>query len=76
MALTAVFSFDTAWDGVLWMLDGHELHLIDDDTRRDPEALADYIDRERIDFLDLTRRSPGSWWRRACWPTAGTARRC
>ncbi|MFF3898067.1 non-ribosomal peptide synthase/polyketide synthase [Streptomyces sp. NPDC001812] len=54
VALTAVFSFDTAWDGVLWMLDGHELHLIDDDTRRDPEALADYIDRERIDFLDLT----------------------
>ncbi|MER5362578.1 amino acid adenylation domain-containing protein [Streptomyces sp. NPDC002785] len=54
VALTAVFSFDTAWDGVLWMLDGHELHLIDDDTRRDPEALADYIDREGVDFLDLT----------------------
>ncbi|WP_434099959.1 amino acid adenylation domain-containing protein, partial [Streptomyces viridosporus] len=54
VALTAVFSFDTAWDGVLWMLDGHELHLIDDDTRRDPEALAAYVDRERVDFLDLT----------------------
>ncbi|MFF3292043.1 amino acid adenylation domain-containing protein [Streptomyces sp. NPDC003023] len=54
VALTAVFSFDTAWDGVLWMLDGHELHLVDDDTRRDPEALAAYVDRARIQFLDLT----------------------
>ncbi|MCB5183282.1 non-ribosomal peptide synthetase [Streptomyces antimicrobicus] len=54
VALTAVFSFDTSWDGVLWMLDGHELHLVDDDTRRDPEALAAYVDREGIQFLDLT----------------------
>ncbi|MFD1542539.1 non-ribosomal peptide synthetase [Nonomuraea guangzhouensis] len=52
--LTAAFSFDTSLEGVLWLADGHELHVIDDLTRRDPEALLSYIDRHRIDVLDLT----------------------
>ncbi|HVQ92284.1 MAG TPA: amino acid adenylation domain-containing protein [Mycobacteriales bacterium] len=54
VALTAVFSFDTSWEGPLLMAAGHELHLIDDDTRLDPAALVDYIATNRIDFLDLT----------------------
>ncbi|MER7849869.1 amino acid adenylation domain-containing protein [Kitasatospora sp. NPDC096077] len=53
-ALTAVFSFDTSWEGMLWMVAGHELHLIDDETRRDPEAIVDYVATERVDLLDLT----------------------
>ncbi|QIS11725.1 amino acid adenylation domain-containing protein [Nocardia arthritidis] len=53
-ALTASLSFDTAWEGLFWLLAGHELHLIDDDLRRDPERLVQYIRRERIDFLDIT----------------------
>ncbi len=53
-ALTASLSFDTAWEGLFWLLAGHELHLIDDDLRRDPERLVEYIRRERIDFLDIT----------------------
>ncbi|MFF3671270.1 amino acid adenylation domain-containing protein [Microtetraspora malaysiensis] len=52
--VTAAFTFDTSLEGVLWMADGHELHVIDDITRRDPEALLDYIARHRIDMLDLT----------------------
>jgi amino acid adenylation domain-containing protein/non-ribosomal peptide synthase protein (TIGR01720 family) len=52
--LTAAFSFDTSLEGVLWMADGHELHVIDDLTRRDPEALLEYVGRHRIDVLDLT----------------------
>ncbi|UNO41478.1 non-ribosomal peptide synthetase [Streptomyces sp. MST-110588] len=53
-ALTAVFSFDTSLEGLLFMFAGHELHVIDDDTRRDPEALVEYVIKEGIDVLDLT----------------------
>ncbi|MFD1047559.1 amino acid adenylation domain-containing protein, partial [Kibdelosporangium lantanae] len=53
-ALTAAFSFDTSLEGLVLMADGHELHLIDDDTRRDPDALVAYVGRHGIDFMDLT----------------------
>ncbi|WP_414636210.1 amino acid adenylation domain-containing protein, partial [Actinophytocola sp.] len=52
-ALTAVFSFDTSLEGIVLMADGHELHLIDEATRLDPDALVDYVATNRIDFLDL-----------------------
>ncbi|MFE5584093.1 amino acid adenylation domain-containing protein [Kitasatospora sp. NPDC056531] len=54
MALTAALSFDTSWEGLLWMVAGHELHLIDDDTRRDAAALVRHIARSGIDALDVT----------------------
>ncbi|HEX2300339.1 MAG TPA: amino acid adenylation domain-containing protein, partial [Pseudonocardiaceae bacterium] len=53
-ALTAVFSFDTSWEGLLFLAAGHELHLIEDDVRLDPRALVDYVAQQRIDLLDLT----------------------
>ncbi|MFI9508005.1 thioester reductase domain-containing protein [Nocardia sp. NPDC052566] len=53
-ALTASLSFDTAWEGMLWLLAGHELHLIDDELRRDPAGLVRYVRRAEIDFLDVT----------------------
>ena len=53
-ALTAVLSFDTSWEGPLFLAAGHELHLIQDDIRLDPPALVDYVAEHRIDFLDLT----------------------
>ncbi len=53
-ALTASLSFDTSWEGLLWLLAGHELHFVDDDVRREPAAMLDYIAAHRIDFLDLT----------------------
>ncbi|WP_378733446.1 amino acid adenylation domain-containing protein [Nocardia brasiliensis] len=53
-ALTASMTFDTAWEGLLWLLAGHELHFIDDELRRDPERLVRYIKEQRIDFLDVT----------------------
>ncbi|MFK0294348.1 amino acid adenylation domain-containing protein [Streptomyces sp. NPDC090442] len=53
MALTASLSFDTSVVGLLWQAVGHELHLIGDDTRRDPAAMARYIDRCGIDALDV-----------------------
>ncbi|HEX9335738.1 MAG TPA: amino acid adenylation domain-containing protein, partial [Pseudonocardiaceae bacterium] len=54
MALTAVFSFDTSLESPLLMAAGHELHVIDDDLRLDPDALVDYVAQRHIDFLDLT----------------------
>ncbi|WP_436737913.1 amino acid adenylation domain-containing protein [Streptomyces sp. BBFR102] len=54
VALTAATSFDASWDPVLWMLAGHELHLADDTTRRDPEALAAFLAEQRIDAVETT----------------------
>ncbi len=54
VALTASFSFDTSWDELLLMADGHELHVIAEDVRFDPQVLVDYVAAHRIDFLDLT----------------------
>ncbi|WP_370963939.1 non-ribosomal peptide synthase/polyketide synthase [Amycolatopsis sp. cg9] len=53
-ALTATLSFDTSWEGPLLLADGHELHLIDEETRLDPAALTRYVRDERVDFLDVT----------------------
>ncbi len=53
-ALTASLSFDTSWEGLLWLLAGHELHFIGDDVRREPERLIEYIDTAGVDFLDIT----------------------
>ncbi|MBD0695624.1 amino acid adenylation domain-containing protein [Streptomyces sp. CBMA123] len=54
IAHSASFAFDASWDPVLWMVHGHELHLLDDATYRDPAALAAHLHHERIDYLDLT----------------------
>ncbi|HYN92488.1 MAG TPA: amino acid adenylation domain-containing protein, partial [Pilimelia sp.] len=53
-ALTAAFSFDTSWEGPLLMAAGHELHVLDEDVRLDPQALLGYLDEHRIDYLDVT----------------------
>ncbi|MCC8246269.1 non-ribosomal peptide synthetase [Saccharothrix luteola] len=53
-ALTAPAAFDASWDPVLWMLAGHELHVIGDDARRDPDALVAHLRRERIDVIETT----------------------
>ncbi|MFD9903468.1 amino acid adenylation domain-containing protein [Streptomyces sp. NPDC059063] len=54
VAHSASFAFDAAWDPVLWMVHGHELHLLDDATYRDPAALTAYVDTHRVDYLDVT----------------------
>ncbi|WP_406113199.1 amino acid adenylation domain-containing protein [Streptomyces sp. NBC_01014] len=53
-ALTATFTFDTAWEGPLFLAAGQQLHVIDDSVRLDPGALVDYIAEHGIDFLDVT----------------------
>ncbi|HEY0475638.1 MAG TPA: amino acid adenylation domain-containing protein, partial [Kribbella sp.] len=53
-ALTAAFSFDASLDGLVLMADGHELHVIDDLVRLDPEAVVDYVAARGIDFMEVT----------------------
>ncbi|WP_428243521.1 amino acid adenylation domain-containing protein [Gynuella sp.] len=52
-AHTASFSFDTSWDQIFWLLLGHELYIIDEDTRRDAEAVVDTVHQAKIDTMDL-----------------------
>lgn len=54
VAHTTGLGFDAAWDPFLWMVAGHELHLLDDDTRRDPQTLADYLDDADIGVWETT----------------------
>ncbi|MEU2794569.1 amino acid adenylation domain-containing protein [Streptomyces sp. NPDC007100] len=54
VAHSASFAFDASWDPVLWMVHGHELHLLDDASYRDPAALARYVDEQYVDYLDVT----------------------
>jgi nonribosomal peptide synthetase CepB len=52
-ALSAALVFDTSWEGLLWLATGHELHLIDDETRRDADLFVAYVATHRIDALDV-----------------------
>ncbi|WP_069817426.1 non-ribosomal peptide synthetase [Streptomyces sp. TP-A0874] len=54
VALVAAMTFDASWDPLLWMVAGHELHLIEDETRLDALALAEYVDGSAIDIVDTT----------------------
>ncbi|WP_255649428.1 condensation domain-containing protein [Frankia sp. ArI3] len=50
----ASFSFDGSWEPLLWLLAGHEVHVVDERIARDAAALVEYVERARIDVLDLT----------------------
>ncbi|KUJ38446.1 MULTISPECIES: non-ribosomal peptide synthetase [Streptomyces] len=54
VAHLAPASFDASWNPVLWLVAGHELHLVPDAVRRDAHALTAYRAAERIDFLQTT----------------------
>ncbi|MEU1707404.1 non-ribosomal peptide synthase/polyketide synthase [Streptomyces sp. NPDC005706] len=53
-ALSASFSFDTSWEGPLLLALGHEVHLIDEDTRLDPDAFCDRVTADRLDLVNVT----------------------
>ncbi|CAO0831764.1 Amino acid adenylation domain-containing protein OS=Streptomyces microflavus OX=1919 GN=G3I39_10645 PE=4 SV=1 [Streptomyces microflavus] len=54
VAHSASFAFDASWDPLLWMVHGHELHLLDDAAYRDPAVLTAYVGTHRVDYLDVT----------------------
>jgi mycobactin peptide synthetase MbtF len=48
------FTFDAAWQPLAALLDGHSVHIVDDDRQRDAEALVETIDRFGLDMIDTT----------------------
>ncbi|MFE6872723.1 amino acid adenylation domain-containing protein, partial [Kitasatospora sp. NPDC057692] len=53
-ALTASLCFDASWDSLLWMIAGHELHLIGDELRRDAAALVRHLRTAGVGALGIT----------------------
>ncbi|GAA1982265.1 amino acid adenylation domain-containing protein [Catenulispora subtropica] len=54
VALSASLSFDTSWEGVWALMAGHELHLLDESTRRDPARMVRYVRDHGIEQVDVT----------------------
>ncbi|MGH8931557.1 MAG: amino acid adenylation domain-containing protein [Egibacteraceae bacterium] len=54
IAHTVSFSFDMSWEELLWLVEGHEVHVLDEELRRDARALVSYCDRHRIDVVNVT----------------------
>ncbi|WP_280413928.1 non-ribosomal peptide synthetase [Nocardia carnea] len=54
IAHTTSFAFDAALDPLLWLLDGHRIHLYDSVVRRDPAALVAAFGADGIDVADGT----------------------
>ncbi|NJC74304.1 amino acid adenylation domain-containing protein, partial [Planosporangium thailandense] len=53
-ALTASFTFDASWELLLMLAGGHEVHVIDDAVRVDPDRFAGYVGEHRIDVVNFT----------------------
>ncbi|MFI6584453.1 amino acid adenylation domain-containing protein [Embleya sp. NPDC050493] len=54
VAHTVSFAFDMSWEELLWLVEGHEVHVCDEELRRDAHALTRYVDRHRIDVVNVT----------------------
>ncbi|MFT4125517.1 MAG: amino acid adenylation domain-containing protein [Gordonia sp. (in: high G+C Gram-positive bacteria)] len=54
IAHTVSFAFDMSWEELLWLVEGHEVHVADEDLRRDSTALVAYCHAERIDVINVT----------------------
>ncbi|ORX07314.1 non-ribosomal peptide synthetase [Mycolicibacillus trivialis] len=48
------FGFDASWQPLVGLLDGHAIHLFDDDAMRDADRLVAGIAEHRIDMIDTT----------------------
>ncbi|HEX7321929.1 MAG TPA: amino acid adenylation domain-containing protein [Mycobacterium sp.] len=48
------FAFDAAWQPLVALLDGHTVHIVDEHTQRDAEALLHAIVEHRVDMIDTT----------------------
>ncbi|MGW1274992.1 amino acid adenylation domain-containing protein, partial [Streptomyces sp. NPDC002491] len=48
------FFFDASWQPQLWLLDGHCVHVLSEETRRDPELVTRAVVRHGLDFLEVT----------------------
>ncbi|MET0495431.1 MAG: amino acid adenylation domain-containing protein, partial [Actinoplanes sp.] len=54
IAHTVSFSFDMSWEELLWLVEGHEVHVCDEELRRDATALVAYCHEHAIDVINVT----------------------
>ncbi|MDI1461646.1 non-ribosomal peptide synthase/polyketide synthase [Catellatospora sp. KI3] len=54
VAHTVSFSFDMSWEELLWLVEGHEVHVCDEELRRDATALVAYCREHRVDVVNVT----------------------
>ncbi|WP_165956656.1 non-ribosomal peptide synthetase [Kribbella antibiotica] len=54
IAHTTSFSFDASWEQLFWLLNGHEVHVIDEEMRRDHQRLLAHYDETCMDGFDVT----------------------
>ncbi|WP_433609984.1 amino acid adenylation domain-containing protein [Prescottella agglutinans] len=54
IAHTVSFAFDMSWEELLWLVEGHEVHICDEELRRDAQALVAYGDAHEIDVVNVT----------------------
>ncbi|RZU54020.1 non-ribosomal peptide synthase protein (TIGR01720 family)/amino acid adenylation domain-containing protein [Krasilnikovia cinnamomea] len=54
IAHTVSFAFDMSWEELLWLVEGHEVHVCDEVLRRDAEALVAYCDAHEVDVVNVT----------------------
>ena len=54
IAHTVSFSFDMSWEELLWLVEGHEVHVCDEELRRDATALVAYCRSRSIDVINVT----------------------
>jgi amino acid adenylation domain-containing protein/non-ribosomal peptide synthase protein (TIGR01720 family) len=54
VAHTVSFAFDMSWEEILWLIAGHEVHVCDEELRRDAAGLVAYCDEHRIDVVNVT----------------------
>ncbi|MFD8066196.1 amino acid adenylation domain-containing protein [Streptomyces parvulus] len=54
IAHTVSFAFDMSWEELLWLADGHEVHVCDEELRRDAPRLVEYCLKHGIDVVNVT----------------------
>ncbi|MCX5386277.1 non-ribosomal peptide synthetase [Streptomyces sp. NBC_00083] len=54
IAHTVSFAFDMSWEELLWLADGHEVHICDEELRRDAPALVEYCAEHAVDVVNVT----------------------
>ncbi|MBJ6766211.1 AMP-binding protein, partial [Myxococcaceae bacterium JPH2] len=54
VAFNAPLYFDVSVDHLVQLLDGHSLHLMSEETRRDPERMLEWLEQGHVDVLGCT----------------------
>ncbi|MFJ8403512.1 amino acid adenylation domain-containing protein [Streptomyces microflavus] len=54
IAHTVSFAFDMSWEELLWLADGHEVHICDEELRRDAPRLVEYCAEHGVDVINVT----------------------